>query len=249
MIDSGSTYCKNCGAVTKDLFCAHCGQRTSVDKITFRETLNDLTNNLLSLRSPLFLTFKTLISNPGIMLREYLDGKRKKYYKPIPFFILCTLLYLFVRWIIDFDEYSEIPIGRNGNQMDLELFSRARDYMFQNIKSMAFILVFTLAAFTKLLFAKKYTLAEYLAVSFYLNGFYSLFATLNLFYIKYFDAKIQWLAVVVMSIYFIYVMTSFLHSKPFKVGLKSFLVFWLAYAGYLFLTISISYLIVMFGQT
>jgi len=248
MIDPEPTYCKNCGAITKDSFCAHCGQRTTVHKVTFRETFDDLTDNLFSFSAPLPLTLKMLILHPGTLFRQYLGGKRKKYYRPISFFILATLIYLFIRWVIDFDDYLEISVRAKKNQIDLEPFSRARDYMFQNIKSLAFILVFTLAAFIKLFFSRKYTLAEYIAVSFYLNGFYSLLATLNLFYIQYVSSKVQYLAMVVMCAYFIYAMISFLQNQRLRVGLKSFMIYWLAYGAYVILAIIISYLMVMFEQ-
>ena len=129
---SESKYCKNCGAITKDLFCAHCGQRTSVNKVTLGETFNDLTDNMFSLAAPLPLTLRRLVLNPGALFREYLSGKRKKYYSPISFFILSTLVYLFIRWAIDFDDYLEISAGTFEEQIDLELFSPARDYMFQS---------------------------------------------------------------------------------------------------------------------
>ncbi|MBT8299494.1 MAG: DUF3667 domain-containing protein [Maribacter sp.] len=243
------TYCKNCGEITEDLFCAHCGQRSSVSKVTFSETFHDLTENLFANSAPLPLTFRQLAKNPGLLLREYLNGKRKKYYRPISFFILSTLVYLFIRWVIDFDDYVELPLGGEKVKIDSELIAHAREYMFQNIKSLAFILVLTMAIFMKLFFRKRYTLAEYLAVSFYLNGFYSLLATLNLFFIKYISPKIQFLAMLAMCAYFVYVMVSFFQNQRYKVGLKSFLIYWLAYAAYVFLAIFISYLIVMFEQT
>lgn len=249
MIDPEPTYCKNCGAIVKDSFCAQCGQRSSVYKVTLKETFNDLTDNFFSLSAPLPYTIRMLVLSPGLLFREYLSGKRKKYYRPISFFILSTLVYLFVRWVIDFDDYVEIPVGVHKEKIDLELFSHARDYMFQNIKSLAFILVFTLAVFMKLFFSKYYALAEYIAISFYLNGFYSLLATINLFFIKYVNPKIQFLAMGVMCAYFVYVMISLFQSKRRKVGLKSFVVYWLAYGVYAILAIIISYLIILFNQS
>jgi len=248
MVDPGPTYCKNCGAKAKDSFCAQCGQRSSVYKVTFKDTFNDLTDNLFSHSAPLPITFRKLVLNPGALFREYLSGKRKKYYRPISFFILSTLIYLFIRWVIDFDDYVEIQVGGNKGKIDLELFSHAREYMFQNIKSLAFILVFTQAVFLKLFFRRNHTLAEYIAVSFYLNGFYSLLASINLFFIKYVNPKIQFLAMVVMCAYFIYVMISFFKNQRLRVGLKSFAVYWLAYGAYAILAIIISYLIIMLEQ-
>jgi len=248
MIGPEPIYCKNCGAKNEDSYCAQCGQRAAVHKVRFRETFNDLTDNLFSNSAPLPLTVRELVLNPGLLFREYLNGKRKKYYKPISFFILSTLVYLFVRWVIDFEDYVEIPIGANTKKINLELFSNARDYFFQNIKSLAFILVFTLAVFMKLFYWRNYVFAEYIAISFYLNGVYSLLATINLFFIKYISPEVQFLAMVVMCIYFVYAMVSFFHDQRFKVGSLSLLLYWLSYGAYVFLAIIISYLIVMIEQ-
>ena len=243
---SESKHCRNCGITVEGRYCANCGQRASVYKVTFRETFNDLTENMFAPDAPLPLTLKLLVINPGMLFREYLKGKRKKYYRPISFFILATLVYLFARWVIDFDDYLEINIGTKEDQIDLEIFAQARDYMFQNIKSMAFILVFTLALFMKLFFRRKYSFPEFIAISFYLNGLYSLLATLNLFFIQYVNSKIQYLAIVVMCAYFIYAMISFLKYKPLINGMKSFLTYWLAYGAYIVIAFGVSYLLLMF---
>lgn len=249
MSDPQSKYCKNCGSKAELSYCPNCGQRTSVYKVTFRETFNELTDNLISFGAPLPVTLRMLVLNPGVLFREYLGGKRKKYYRPISFFILSTLFYLFIRWAIDYEDYFEISVGSNDGRIDWEQFYRARDYMFQNIKSLAFILVFTLAVSLKLFFRSQYSLAEYIAVSFYLNGFYSLLATLNLFFIQYVNSKIQYLAMVLMCAYFVYAMISFFQSQGLKIGIKSVLLYWLAYGVYVFLAINFSYLIVMFKSS
>ncbi|PRX57553.1 DUF3667 domain-containing protein [Flagellimonas meridianipacifica] len=248
MVDSGPISCKNCGERAEGSFCKVCGQRTSIGRVTFKETFHDFTNILFSIGAPLPVTLGKLISNPGFLFREYLAGKRKKYYKPISFFVLFTLTYLFIKWVIQFEDYMEVAVVSNLPRIDLELFSRAREYMFENIKSMALILVFTMAIFLKLFFRKQYTLAEYVAISFYLNGFYSLLATLNLVFIKYANPAVQYLALMVMCAYFVYAIVSFFQKQKLKVVLKSFLAFSMAYAGYLFLALNISYFIVMIKQ-
>ena len=81
-------YCNNCGEGVAGAFCSNCGQRSSVSKVTIRETLDDLADQIFSLSAPLAVTLKMLFVNPGLLFREFLSGKRKKYYKPISFFLL-----------------------------------------------------------------------------------------------------------------------------------------------------------------
>ena len=41
---------------------------------------------------------KELVSKPGIVAREYLDGKRKKYFNPLSFLVILTSLYAYVTY-------------------------------------------------------------------------------------------------------------------------------------------------------
>ncbi len=245
-MDSETNYCKNCGHITHSAYCANCGQRSSVHKVTMRETFEDLADNLFSLSAPIVITIKSLITDPGKLLREYLEGKRKKYYKPISFFILTTAVYLFLRWSIGFDIRESINMNEASVQpVDASKINQASYFFFQNINSLAFFLVFTMSLALKIFFYRKYSLVEYVAVAFYLNGVYSLLATINTFYMKFINPEVQYLAILAMVIYFVYAMIRFLRKKPWLVLVKSVIAFFLSYVGYFILAFGFSYLIVL----
>jgi len=239
------TYCYNCGTPCNKHYCPACGQRSSVYKVTFRETLQDLADQLFSLSAPLPQTLIMLLVNPGLLFRDYLSGKRKRYYKPISFFLLTTLIYLLIRWIVGTEGLGQV-IG--DPLIDTNLLDKARDFMVQNINNLLFIFVVLLALAIKAFYSKNYSLAEYLAVSFYLVGFYTLLTTLNLFYIRYIDQSIQYLAMLVMGVYFMYAMVTFLPLRKWLTAIKALLAFIVAYALYVFLAFNLSYLIILLGQ-
>ncbi len=201
-----------------------------------------------SVNAPLFITLKLLLVNPGIVLREYLEGKRKKYYKPVAFFILTTVAYLLIRSAIGFDPFSDTVVVVEDTQ-DGQLLTKARDFMLFNIDKLLFFFPFTLALFSKLFFYKKYTLAEFLAVSFYLTGMYTLFTTLNMFLVVWGKKELQPLGMLVMLVYFIYSMVSFIQTKRIATILKSILVFILSYISYVAISYGLSYLIVLFQNS
>lgn len=240
--------CKNCGAVSEGWYCSQCGQRLSVHKVTFRETLEDLANAFFSVNAPLFRTVGDLVVRPGNLLRNYLEGKRRRYYRPVAFFLLTTFIYIVIRSLIGFDPFRNSTVVVEGDQVDASLLTEARNYMLININNFLFVFVVTLAVFMKLFFFKRYALAEYIAVSFFLLGIYTLVVTGNMFVIQYIGDYLQPLGIMVMWLYFIFAMITFLQRPAFWVGLKSVVVFLLAFMTYGMTSFGLSYLIVLSRQ-
>jgi len=85
--------CKNCGEEVSGKFCSHCGQDAGVSKITFAKLTNELSESVLQVNKGFFFTMKELITRPGYTIREYLDGKRKKHYKPLTYILLLSTIY------------------------------------------------------------------------------------------------------------------------------------------------------------
>lgn len=240
------TYCKNCGAQLKGDYCSDCGQRASVHRITFKETFNDFIESVFSVNAPFFVTLRGLFIQPGKLFKEFLSGKRKTYYKPVAFFILTTVIYLLISSIIDFDPFQDTSVIAVDVEKGTAVMNLARKYMLLNINKMLFIFVFTLGLFLKLFFFKKNTLAEFVAISFYLTAMYTIFTTLNMFYIQYVDSKLQALGILIMAAYFIYAMVSFVDKGKVWTAVKSIPTFLLAFFFYFFLAFGLSYLIVSF---
>ncbi|NND62693.1 MAG: DUF3667 domain-containing protein [Flavobacteriaceae bacterium] len=243
-MDSEETYCKNCSASTHSTYCSECGQRARVGAITIKETFGDLAASLFSLEAPIWRTLKLLFTNPGRLFREFLAGKRKQYYKPVTFFILTSFIYLLLRSWIDYDPFrdSTVVINDSGTSQNL---TDARTFMITHIDKFLFVFVFSLGIFLKLFFYNQRRLAEFIAISFYLLGVYTLFVTLNMFYVQYID-DLQFLGMLAMWLYFILSMVSFFQKRKIVVVLKSFFVFFFAFLVYVFIAFGLSYLIVSF---
>ncbi|MCT8339080.1 DUF3667 domain-containing protein [Flavobacteriaceae bacterium TK19130] len=236
--------CKNCGASTIGNYCQECGQRTKLTRVSFSETFEDAADAMFTVQAPIWRTIKMLLVAPGRMLREYLGGKRKSYYKPVAFFILTTAVYLLLRSLIGFDPFQDSSITVEGQKVST--LSQAREFMLININKLLFFFVATLALFMKLFFYKRYTLAEYIAVCFYLIGMYTIITTVNMFFIQFVNSELQYFALLLMWGYFIYASISFFQKPIVWVLLKSILVFFLALIGYMFLAFGLSYLIVRY---
>jgi hypothetical protein len=87
--------CKACGNSFMGKYCSQCGEKvyTDHDKSVLHiaeETVHFVTH----FEGSFLTTAKTIFTRPGKLANEYCNGSRKKYFKPISFFLLCIVLYL-----------------------------------------------------------------------------------------------------------------------------------------------------------
>lgn len=80
--------CKNCEAPLQGNYCSNCGQSAHLHPITVKQVLHDFIHAFTHADKGFLLTIKALSLRPGIVAREYIDGKRKKYFNPLSFLVL-----------------------------------------------------------------------------------------------------------------------------------------------------------------
>lgn len=236
-------HCKNCQNAFQGNYCPDCGQKGSVQKITFGDTLTDFTDTIFSVDAPLVRTLKMLFSHPGEMLREFLSGKRKRYYRPVAFFLLMTVLYLLIRSVVGYDPLLESAIRVEGSANDPVV--QAQQMMFDNINKFLFFFVFWFALLLKLFFYKQYSLAEYWAVSFYFVGVYIILTTLNMFLAGYISSDLQFLGILFIGVYFVYALCSFFKTPKWAIILKTIFIYLLSVVLYFISTFTFSYLLIV----
>lgn len=86
-----TTHCLNCHAKLSTPYCGQCGQKKA-KRISFRELYRTLQRGILEFKSPFLVTLWLLTIKPGMVCREYIEGKRVKYFNPARYtFWLITL--------------------------------------------------------------------------------------------------------------------------------------------------------------
>lgn len=96
MPDTSHPYiCKNCGNQFSGNYCNTCGEKVYTEndkKIShlFEEAFHFITH----FEGTFFNTLKTVFARPGKLSADYCDGLRKRYFKPLSFFLLLVILYL-----------------------------------------------------------------------------------------------------------------------------------------------------------
>ena len=84
--------CKNCGHNFHGNYCPECGQSAHTERINSHFFLHDIPHSVLHIDKGFFYTFKELIVRPGHAIREYLDGKRVRHFRPLAYLLLLSTL-------------------------------------------------------------------------------------------------------------------------------------------------------------
>ncbi len=85
--------CSDCGEATSGNFCAHCGQPTHVHR-SLLHLGEELLHGVMHFDGRIWRTLPLLITNPGRLTREWIQGKRTRYVSPLAIFLF-TLFVMF----------------------------------------------------------------------------------------------------------------------------------------------------------
>ena len=91
----GNFTCKNCGNPFTGKFCNNCGEKVYTDKDrSVAHLLSEGFHFITHFEGSFFNTIVALFTKPGKFSLDYCDGIRKKYFKPLAFFLLLVVIYL-----------------------------------------------------------------------------------------------------------------------------------------------------------
>src|SRR5688572_29163288 len=87
--------CKNCSAPVSENFCGRCGEKvyTTADK-SFKHLFEEAFHFMTHFEGKFFTTLLTMLKRPGKVSLDFCDGIRKKYFKPLSFYLLLIIAYL-----------------------------------------------------------------------------------------------------------------------------------------------------------
>jgi len=89
------TTCKNCGNLFEGRYCNVCGEKSFYEKDkSIRNLLAEAFHFTTHFEGTFFNTLKAILTRPGKLSLDYCNGLRKKYFKPISFFLMLVIIYL-----------------------------------------------------------------------------------------------------------------------------------------------------------
>lgn len=83
--------CLNCGApfAASQKFCGACGQRTGLrSQLTMRDIGRDLVHAITHADHSIFALIRALLTRPGHVARDYVEGRRKRHFGPFAFLLI-----------------------------------------------------------------------------------------------------------------------------------------------------------------
>ncbi|HEY6219108.1 MAG TPA: DUF3667 domain-containing protein [Gemmatimonadaceae bacterium] len=88
--------CLNCGAALAGPFCAECGQRAVPPNPTVKELAGDAFSELSGWDGKLADTFRKLLTKPGQLTQEWIEGRRVLFIAPVRLYLTASFLYFLV---------------------------------------------------------------------------------------------------------------------------------------------------------
>jgi len=82
--------CQNCERPLQIdfIYCPACGQKSETRRLKLQEILVDAWTQFSDIDRGFFRLLRDLVTQPGIVAREYIGGKRKKYFAPLNFYLI-----------------------------------------------------------------------------------------------------------------------------------------------------------------
>lgn len=179
-------HCRNCNAplTQGQAFCAHCGQKAVINRLTVREIVRDFLHELVHVDRSALSLVRMLLVRPGYVAREYVDGRRKRYFGPFAFLVVIVGIAAAAIALsgLVMTGSKTMPIGGSPTPTDAArnaaAFSAVANFLQRHVNATILLETPLLAAFNRLLFRKDGTnFAEQLVLASYTCGMRSLSTT------------------------------------------------------------------------
>ena len=98
--------CLNCNTKLVGKFCSNCGQDANTHRINSHFLWHDIQHGLTHVDKGMLFTIKELFTRPGNSIREFVEGKRIKHFKPISLVIILAGAYGFLSHYYEINIFS-----------------------------------------------------------------------------------------------------------------------------------------------
>jgi hypothetical protein len=178
--------CRNCDRALAEgsVFCAACGQKVIHERLSVRESLHEFWHAAIHADRSVLVLIRQLALRPGYVARDYVEGRRKRYFGPFAFLLLIVSIAAAAVALFGVTLIRLAPVGSVPPE-SAAVSAIGLDAMGSFVQHHTNIVILVeaplLAAFNRLVFAKDRTnFAEHMVLAAYTSGMRSLCTTLVL---------------------------------------------------------------------
>jgi hypothetical protein len=102
--------CLNCGAEVPLVYCPSCGQMNREPKFNVRDLIMDFVHDFTHFDSKFFRTTLLLITKPGFLTKEFIEGKRLKYLNPVRMYVFTSAIFFFFLYAVSSNSDNEVKV-------------------------------------------------------------------------------------------------------------------------------------------
>ncbi|MCW3166998.1 DUF3667 domain-containing protein [Chryseobacterium sp. 09-1422] len=102
------TICKNCGNSFEGNYCNQCGQSAKTKRINHEFLWEDIEHGLFHYDKGIGYSLKKLFEKPGIVIYDYIEGKRVNHFRPISMVIIMATIYALIYHLLDLNHRSAL---------------------------------------------------------------------------------------------------------------------------------------------
>ena len=118
-----SPICSNCSKPLPGQadFCPSCGQSIKVITRPWREVIGELLTEMLDFDGRMLLSLRYLVTRPGFLSYEYINGRRLSFTSPVRMYLVISLVFFFVLPLI----LPESTVTNPSHEISVDQYSRA----------------------------------------------------------------------------------------------------------------------------
>lgn len=123
--------CKNCENSFEGNFCNHCGQKAKTERLDWHYLSDEAKYTFLHFNGGLTYSVKQLATRPGHTIREFIEGKRVKHYKPVLLLFVLAGIYGLLMHYIDLSRFFESMQSPEVSDQKAKLILQMQNQIYQ----------------------------------------------------------------------------------------------------------------------
>ena len=117
-------YCLNCDTRLHGKFCHSCGQKATSASVSVHDFAHEATHEFLHLDGKILRTLKLLVTKPGQLTVEFLEGRRTRYVSPLRVYLTFSLIFFTLAAVLPRGLEGAVKVGGTGLKGDTEFERR-----------------------------------------------------------------------------------------------------------------------------